>query len=1173
MPKKIPKPDFLKRFSKCFSVNKYWDEVNDKWAISPIGHELNGGFNWDFENHDIQNSYWKEWFSDKKNSWWIHSWASQPYRNSSPEGKHWNGYMKGRGMNIQMHKKWDIPTRQNRQDRIPIWAGLTCKDSGAVISWDNSLSRTTGTGYYLDFKLTDEDKSVMQNIGNIYNVKSDGKRAKKWRWGDMLSLKRKGEWAEKRGFGYIGSALNWAWDNGDVYECEYCNDIYFEASEMVGDGPRPKAWRLPSKINGIETGSALTLNRLHPDMHKSGNCIIQNVICEHCNGQYTIGANGQYAYRELFEMKHGAGICSATEITCVHCNNTYTIGGGKAPSNKLGTNSWFPRWVFKSMPELLPLSWIEERTNPDNQEKTQSQFYAKPSYPNMDAFNKIHKGTATTPPLCKTGEMQKMSIREIRDLGWPWVTQKSKSRNVGRTKDGKVITEFGYQGTNFKGWEDWDKRYWVSFLGGNWEEEVEEEVEVRKVTKPEDVKAYLNKLKRENPNLYDEVLEEMFGAESFEAEIRKQNTDGIRLTIPIIEDRHDDKYNQNKIIERYKNEFNDTDIRWDNAYFKNKLSNVIKFLTFDQSDKEIVDKIIGELKANGYKVSKRKEHFHWLDYYGAESFEAEGKGNKQENSNHRELIAFYEDLEHLVYNTQFEGDYEDTLYYKIFEDDDDEQMKERGFEGGRGVFYIKEYLEIVKKLAPKLYNKVISKYNKNQILKAISNLDINNNFCESCGGDIDLDEEYNYYGYFVTGSQSPNPLDRAAMRSNDALGDIQLLYYGYCCEHCEEDYLQVMGTNELDWLVGEEATYYMIPEEDVEKSDEWQESFAAEGNKMKAAILRGIQAAIREEYVQFDGKADIAATVNMILRELGQLEGDTPIEQIEVSSGPAMQLDPYDVVAAMARAANQMVEINEEEMVCWDLEDRFLNSATKRLGWGLQGIFGIHALSAKVGGEPAWRVSGYPQAIETWFMLYNSLRLNLEKEVKRMKKADREGFYQAFSMHIRENQYVSKMIKENKNNREEAKKLSKECFPPPESKKWVTVEEGIASKAKKLSDALNPFRAETFNISEGQNIDYMRRNRVYSAPQDSKYAKYALNNPKMANKLDTDDIKVFAIGVLVGTLGTFVGNLMSDKYNERKALARVENYDTSPSPSTNSNNSNDAKNIKSSQNNTNINTI
>ena len=303
------------------------------------------------------------------------------------------------------------------------------------------------------------------------------------------------------------------------------------------------------------------------------------------------------------------------------------------------------------------------------------------------------------------------------------------------------------------------------------------------------------------------------------------------------------------------------------------------------------------------------------------------------------------------------------------------------------------------------------------------------------------------------------------------------------------------------------------------------ESFAAEGNKMKAAILRGIQAAIREEYVEFDGKADIAATVNMILRELGQLEGDTPVEMLDVGSAPAMRIDPYDVVAAMARAANQMAKINEESMVCWDMEDMFLDSNTKRLGWGLQSIFGIHALKAKVDGEDAWRVSGYPQAIETWFMLYNSLRINLQKEIKKVKKADKEAFYQAFALHIRENPNVKKMIKKNSKNREMAKELSKTCFPEPESKKWVPVEEVVASKAKRLSNVLNPFASETFNNTNQSNKGMDR------------LAK------RKSGRINSGDVKVLTIGVLIGAFGSLFGNFLTKKYLGPSVIVTTDDDD------------------------------
>ncbi len=295
------------------------------------------------------------------------------------------------------------------------------------------------------------------------------------------------------------------------------------------------------------------------------------------------------------------------------------------------------------------------------------------------------------------------------------------------------------------------------------------------------------------------------------------------------------------------------------------------------------------------------------------------------------------------------------------------------------------------------------------------------------------------------------------------------------------------------------------------ESNAYLAEWGAESNKMKSAILRGLQAAIREEYATFVDKADIADTVNLILRELGQLVGDEKIEMIDVAAGPAIRIDPYDVVAAMAKAANQMDNLNEENMVCWDLPDTFLNNATKRLGWGLQSVFGIHALSAKVDGKPTWRVSGYPQAIETWFMLYNSLRINLEKEMKGIMKSKAEQFYQAFTMHIRENDNVAKMIEANADHKEKAKALSKDCFPVAEVTKFIHVDQKIDERAIQASQKLEPFGSEGTISKE----DYM---------------KYALNNPSMANRFDNDDLWVFVLGVAVGTVGTFIGNIWSHKY-------------------------------------------
>ena len=138
-------------------------------------------------------------------------------------------------------------------------------------------------------------------------------------------------------------------------------------------------------------------------------------------------------------------------------------------------------------------------------------------------------------------------------------------------------------------------------------------------------------------------------AESFEApkgkkdfeyfSNKKENANGIRLMIPFRKETEwygDDKYIiKNEIIDKYT--FKDTDIRYDRDYFRNKECNVVEFITFDETDKKIVDDVIDELKSKGFKVSKSKYFYHWLDVYGAESFGAEYEPPKMKDG---DLIDF-----------------------------------------------------------------------------------------------------------------------------------------------------------------------------------------------------------------------------------------------------------------------------------------------------------------------------------------------------------------------------------------------------------------------------------------------------------------------------------------------------------------------------------------------------
>tara|TARA_Y100000310_G_C20647514_1_gene797464 strand:+ start:25 stop:1674 length:1650 start_codon:yes stop_codon:yes gene_type:complete len=141
-------------------------------------------------------------------------------------------------------------------------------------------------------------------------------------------------------------------------------------------------------------------------------------------------------------------------------------------------------------------------------------------------------------------------------------------------------------------------------------------------------------------NMDAESFEAPKGKKDFEYfSNKKENANGIRLMIPFRKETEwygDDKYIiKNEIIDKYT--FKDTDIRYDRDYFRNKECNVVEFITFDETDKKIVDDVIDELKSKGFKVSKSKYFYHWLDVYGAESFGAEYEPPKMKDG---DLIDF-----------------------------------------------------------------------------------------------------------------------------------------------------------------------------------------------------------------------------------------------------------------------------------------------------------------------------------------------------------------------------------------------------------------------------------------------------------------------------------------------------------------------------------------------------
>ena len=229
---------------------------------------------------------------------------------------------------------------------------------------------------------------------------------------------------------------------------------------------------------------------------------------------------------------------------------------------------------------------------------------------------------------------------------------------------------------------------------------------------------------------------------------------------------------------------------------------------------------------------------------------------------------------------------------------------------------------------------------------------------------------------------------------------------------------------------------------------------------LSASIKSALRNARDSGFAHFDSNSDINETTRIILNRLGEIESAPP--EIVETSGVGLRIDPYAVVASMAQAANQIDEQNESGMANRDIDDAFLNDATRRLGWGLQAIFGVHALIKKDNdGVPLevfqWRVSGLPQSIDSWYVLYNTLRVNLESRLTEMDEESKEQFYQAFTKHIRENPNVAQMIITNQELKEGAKTASREWIMSVQSIRYKRITDDIDEQARRASRELNPF--------------------------------------------------------------------------------------------------------------------
>lgn len=231
------------------------------------------------------------------------------------------------------------------------------------------------------------------------------------------------------------------------------------------------------------------------------------------------------------------------------------------------------------------------------------------------------------------------------------------------------------------------------------------------------------------------------------------------------------------------------------------------------------------------------------------------------------------------------------------------------------------------------------------------------------------------------------------------------------------------------------------------------QSCEVESMPMRNAIRTSLSTLKSQGLVNFR-ESQLETITSEILSSLSEVPSREP--RVVQTSGSALEIDPYSVVASMARAANIIDERNESQMQRRNIPDDSLDEDTRRIGWGIQKVFGVFALRDENNGR--WRVVGTPQAIDSWFVLYQTLLVDVAERVEGMSKREREKFYQALTRFIREHSQVQSMISQNASAFEEAKAISREWISGATQVKYRRVPDEIREQARIASQEVNPFR-------------------------------------------------------------------------------------------------------------------
>jgi hypothetical protein len=388
-------------------------------------------------------------------------------------------------------------------NQYPIFHGVTCADCGTKLE---GLEGAYNNQYIYTIEGAEEE---MASVTGVYQ--DNMLRYLRQQYPQFYD--EEGNWISYNTPRYRNVAgnmnqqtkLNLVMNMGPSVQCNNCNTYYYPQL----DDPESAA----SQWLRTQYGNGMQISRHTHEEHQAGECSpLTEEECEHCGQMMKWGGNTFVSEAEA-RLQHGEGICVSTVSQCENCNRDYVIlQKGYAYGNNVNINyEGEQRQVMvisphynraignehyhdRVMPHISEINWDAQQGVPQVKGYTTLQHYG---LVHNERPPKV-EGGEQQPSLCSDGVAQVMSVAKLKDV----------MRGLGK---------HSY-------WKGWNKKQMVLGIGARWNDDLKKAkrakkpatVEIRE--KPVDKKnvlEYMKSLQQDDPDLYDEMMEEMFGAENF----------------------------------------------------------------------------------------------------------------------------------------------------------------------------------------------------------------------------------------------------------------------------------------------------------------------------------------------------------------------------------------------------------------------------------------------------------------------------------------------------------------------------------------------------------------------------------------------------------------------------------------------------------------------------------